>query len=115
MTDMSPEEKVDFIFNILIEQGAIDLIGMSPDGEPVFRVTQKCKDVFPEFYEAHVSDINRIAHELWQMGVVELIIKDEGDRVAFTKNNYERLAEVIDEITEEQAEFLRSIGAPIDY
>lgn len=116
MSDMTPEEKIDLIFGLLVEAGAIELMGVSQEGEPVFRVTEKCKEVFPEFYEMHKADINRVAYELWDLGVIEVTFKDDEERISFDERNYERLKEVIETtgLTEEQAEFLRSLGAPIE-
>ena len=73
----------------------------------------KCEDVFPEFYAFHFQMMNTTANELWQMGVIEMSFTMRGESVVFNRGNYERLKEVIDDLTEEQITFLEALGAPI--
>jgi hypothetical protein len=53
------------------------------------------------------------ANELWQMGVIEMEFTMQGDSVVFNKKNYDRLKEVINDLTEDQINFLEALGAPI--
>jgi hypothetical protein len=108
------EEFVDAIFQHLLETGAIVLKGMSADGEPVYSVTEKCKDVFPEYYDMHMASMNNIAYELWGLGIVEIVFEDENERVLFTDKNEIRLEEHKSSLTADQAEFLRSLGVPVN-
>jgi hypothetical protein len=79
MNENSNRDPVDDIFQHLLDTGAIELTGMSPSGEPTFRVTEKCREVFPEFYEQHKSSISAIAYDLWAMGLVEIRFDDEDE------------------------------------
>lgn len=117
MDQNNDDSRVDGIFQYLIDTGAIELRGMSPSGEPTFRVTEKCRDIFPEFYEQHKLSIKNVSYELWQMGLVEIRFdeKDEEDKISFTKENYEKLQEVYEDLTVEQVEFLQLLGAPVEY
>lgn len=54
------------------------------------------------------------ANELWQMGVIEMKFTSKGETVAFNYQNYNRLKEVIHELTSEQLVFLTALGAPVD-
>jgi len=111
------EDPVEAIFEYLIAEGAIELQGMSPSGEPTFRVTEKCEEIFPEFYEQHKKSITDTANELWRMGLVEIVFAEDNleDRVIFKQKNYEVLKEVYEDLTIEQVEFLQMLGAPIEY
>jgi hypothetical protein len=73
----------------------------------------KCEEVFPEFYAFHFQMMNDTANELWQMGVIEMQFTMRGESVSFNRGNYERLREVIDDLTEEHIKFLEALGAPI--
>jgi len=101
------------LFSLLLESGAIELTGVDQQGEPTYRVTAKCEEVFPEFFDFHHRMMNQTANELWQMGVIEMEFTMGGESVSFNSNNYARLKEVVDELTEEHIEFLEAMGAPI--
>lgn len=118
MTAKSPmepdrEELVDSIFQYLLKTGAIVLKGMSSDGEPVYSVTGKCKDIFPEYYAMHMANINNIAYELWGLGIVEIVFEGEDERVIFTNKNQSRLEEHKNSLTPDQREFLLSLGVSL--
>jgi len=110
---MPNEEAAEQLFSLLLESGAIELVGMGETGEPTYRVTGKCEEVFPEFFEFHHKMMNATANELWQMGVIEMQFTAQGESVSFNSKNYERLKEVIDELTEDQVQFLEAMGAPV--
>ena len=109
----SNEEAAEQLFSLLLESGAIELTGVDQTGEPTYRVTAKCEEVFPEFFEFHNRMMNQTANELWQMGVIEMEFTMGGESVSFNSNNYHRLQEVIHELNEEQINFLEAMGAPI--
>jgi hypothetical protein len=97
---------------LLLESGAVELVGMT-NGEPTYRITPECADIFPEFYKYHNEMLSQTANELWQMGVIELEFTMAGESVIFNKKNYKKLKEVIDILTEEQIDFLEALGAPV--
>lgn len=103
----------DKLFSLLLESGAIELVGVDEAGEPTYRVTDLCEEVFPEFYNHHIETMNQTAVELWQMGVIEMKFTAEGELVEFNGQNYKRLKEVITELTDDQITFLEALGAPI--
>ena len=107
------EDAVDHIFSVLIETGAIELVGLDPLGEPTYRVTGKCREVFPEFYAFHLQMMNGAVNELWQMGVIEMTFTAKGESVSFNSQNYARLKEVLDDLTDEHIAVLEAMGAPI--
>lgn len=111
---MDDELKVDAIFNHLLEVGAIVLKGMSPSGEPVYNVTEKCREVFPEFYALHRQELNNMAYDLWARGLVDITFTEEEERVIFNKTHFEKLKEEYQDLTAEEAEFLIHLGAPLE-
>lgn len=113
--DSKNEKFVDAVFAHLLETGAIVLKGMNPQGEPVYTITEKCKEIFPEFYEIHMQGVNVIAYDLWEKGVVEIVFGEEGERVVFNENNYMKLEEIKNELSFEQVEFLQALGVPVEY
>lgn len=108
---MESEEdmKVREIFEILTTTGAIEWFGVNKHGEPIYRFTELCKDVFPELYAMHAAELNATTNELWQLGVVDVMFGSDGTRVTFTKENHRRYREVRNDLTQEQNELLEVI------
>lgn len=112
---MDREEKVDAMFNHLLETGAIVLKGMNPLGEPVYSITEKCKEIFPEFYAVHRQQMNNMAYDLWSRGLIDIVFEDDQERVVFNETHLEKLEEECQDLTQEEAEFLLVLGAPIEF
>lgn len=114
----SEEEKISEIFGVLEETGAIELIGLNPEGEPVYRITEKCKDVFPEFYDMYRQEISDTAAYLWKLGIVEVMFNpDTSVSIYFTANNYTNYRKHKAELTEEHIVFLDAVigSSLLDY
>jgi hypothetical protein len=111
----SNDQTVDFIFQQLVDTGAIVLIGMHPTGEPVYRITEKCRDIFPEFYRVHKEQLSVIAYELWALGLVDIVFGDHDDKIVFNKTHHAKLKELREDLTLEQVDFLVAVGAPLSY
>lgn len=61
----------------------------------------------------HKAEVNQTANELWQMGIIEITFTGPSESVIFTPNNYNKLKEVLHELTPDQISFLIAMGAPI--
>lgn len=98
------DEQVDEMFNQLLELGALQLISINDDGEPIYRVTEKCKDIFPELYYMHKEEVDEITFSLWQLGIVDISLGDApaNDSFSFNKNNLDTFFELEHTLTEEQ-------------
>lgn len=102
----SEDSRIEEIFALLEETGALEITGVNRDGEPVYRITEKCKEVFPQLLAFHQAEINSTANELWQLGVVDIVFKEETFSVGFTRDNYNKYREIKDQLTPEQIDFL---------
>ena len=111
---MDDDLKVDAIFNHLLETGALVLKGMSPSGEPVYSVTEKCKEIFPEFYAVHRQELNNMAYDLWAKGLIDIVFGDDEEKIVFNKTHIAKLEELYHELSQAEAEFLINLGAPIE-
>ncbi len=107
------DDRVNEVFGLLQESGAIEWVGLDLAGEPVYRLTDKCQEVFPELYEMHKAELSQTANELWQMGVIDMVFRNSEEAVVFTQANYLKLKEVLHELTPDQLSFLVAMGAPI--
>jgi hypothetical protein len=114
----SEEEKIAEIFGVLEETGAIELLGLNPDGEPVYRITEKCKDIFPEFYDMYRQEISDTAAYLWKLGIVEVMFNpDTSVSIYFTADNYTNYRKHKAKLTEEHIVFLDAVigSSLLDY
>ena len=53
-----------------IEIGAIDPVGLDEDGEVIFQVTEKAKDLIPEIWEAHAKYVDEILVDLFEKDLI---------------------------------------------
>lgn len=97
------------VLQMLIEQGALEIISIDKNGDPIYRVTPKCKDIFPELFYGHIADVNNMAFDLWNMGIVEIQFFEDDHRVSFKKENYIKYLELKDTLTEDQHNFINAI------
>jgi hypothetical protein len=96
------DENLDEIFEMMLMVGALEINGIDENNEPIYRVTEKCKDIFPEFYAMHQETVNQITFDLWKLGVVDITFFDDETRVSFRKHNLERYLELEDTLSDEQ-------------
>lgn len=86
------------------------MLGLNDDGEPVYRITEKCKDVFPEFYDMYRQEISDTAAYLWKLGIVEIKFNpDTSVSVYFTADNYTNYRKHKADLTEEHIVFLDAV------
>ena len=63
----------DELINNLILQGALEVAGVdSENGEFLYAITSKMKDVMPDLYEDHLRVVNRDLLNLWEKGYVNI-------------------------------------------
>lgn len=112
------EDDINNIFNYLVEQGALVLKGLNQLGDPVYTVTEKCADIFPEFYKTHKESLSNTAQGLWMKGLIDIIITEDDERIVFNETHFDALKIYIDEgeepLTMEEVDFLSTLGAPIE-
>jgi hypothetical protein len=74
--NMIPEEQ-DSIDYLLLN-GGLEVVGLDSDsGEFLYAFTPKIKDLMPELYEEHISDVNKNVLKLWEMGYLEIDFMQE--------------------------------------
>lgn len=98
----SEDLETDEIINALIEAGALELTSVDRDGDPVYRITEKCKDLFPDLYYEHMKNTDDVSFALWQKGLLEINFTDEGNQISMSPENYLEYVRVKDSLTEEE-------------
>jgi hypothetical protein len=109
---MTPEEQeavTDEVWRTLIETGCLVFSGYDHQGEPTYRVTERCREFFPELFEMHQSDVNATAFELWKLGVIDITFTENSESIGISPANYARLREVSHLLDDDQIAFIRTL------
>jgi hypothetical protein len=89
---MDNDEKLDYYLEI----GAVEVAGIQEDGEFLYEITAKAKDVAPELWESHIEYIDNTILDLYEKGLVEI--------------EYNENLEASISVSEEAKSILRSYG-----
>ena len=106
MNEENEDIEVDEIIYSLIQAGALELTSMDKDGDPIYRITEKCKDLFPDLYYEHMKETDDITFSLWQKNLVEINFSDDTNYIRMTPENYLNYLNVKEELTEEEESVL---------
>jgi predicted transcriptional regulator len=70
MDGLEPEdgEMLDYY----IQLGAIEVAGISEDGEFIFGITELAREVAPDLWEAHANHVDQSMMQLYEMGLVNI-------------------------------------------
>jgi hypothetical protein len=55
-----------------IQIGAIDPMGLDENGEVIFQVTEKAKDLVPELWDAHASYVDEMLVDLFERDLISI-------------------------------------------
>lgn len=85
---MSNEE--DRLIDELILAGGLEISGIDErNGEFLYTVTDKMKDLMPEFYEEHLSQVNEHIMQLWEKGFVNIDMMSDDPIVTVRQKAYD--------------------------
>lgn len=104
---MTPDEAAELALVNLIDKGAVAFEGIDETGEPIYRFTDKLKDVAPDLYAMHVSMLNTEIMALWEKGFVEMDLFEENPVVKLTAKAFEQ--NEVKELNETLYDFLKQI------
>ena len=92
------DDAFDFIDH-LIAIGALELVGIDPDGEPRYLITQRCKEIYPDIYNEFMLDVGEFINKMWQLDMIDLRFTEEEILVRLNENtlNSEKLQELSEE------------------
>ncbi len=89
----------DFIFIDLIENGAIEYAGLNEDGEPIYNFTEKLKDINPDLFNIHQTQLNREVMFLWDQGFLTVDLLENNPDVGLTEKSFdEKSVDMLDDI-----------------
>jgi hypothetical protein len=80
MYDIPDDEAIDNYIDELIVKGVLVLQSVDEYGEPIFGVDiEKAKEHAPEYLEAYYRDLEDTMIGLFEKGLVDMSIRDEGE------------------------------------
>jgi hypothetical protein len=66
------EEEENDKLDHYVEIGAVEVAGISEDGQFIYAITPLAKDLAPELWEAHEKHVNESLLSLYDMGLVSV-------------------------------------------
>jgi len=101
--DNESEKDVEDVIDFLVATGALELTSIDKNGDPVYRITSICKDLFPDLYYEHMRQADDTSFALWQKGLLEIAFGEDGTNyVTMTAENYLKYLDIADELSEEE-------------
>lgn len=107
------EEYFEMYFQDMLDSGSLEVIENLGKEEPFYRVTEKCKELFPKIYEAHRSTVSNTAFSLWQKGLIEIDIDQNQECINFTNANYRNFIEFDDYLSDDEFTFMNVLMAKV--
>jgi hypothetical protein len=60
-----------------LEVGAVELTGIDENGEFMFRITKKAKEVAPLLWKAHQQNVDEMLMDLYEKGLLSVSYNEE--------------------------------------
>lgn len=89
---MDEERDENMEISYYLEIGAISLEGMDENGEMIFAINEKAKEIAPELWQAHIQHVDESLLKLYEKGLMQveydenleatLHLSQEGHRMA---------------------------------
>ena len=101
------EEELSETIEYLIEIGAMEIMGYdSISDQFTYKVTAKCKEIYPELYYAHYEAVGEMASQLWMKDVIDIVFTEGQTIVGVTPEQVIFIRENIDTFTDDERFFL---------
>ena len=101
------EQELSEIIEYLIEIGAMEIMGYdSVSDQFTYKVTSKCKEIYPELYYAHYESVGEMASQLWMKDVIDIVFTEGETIVGVTPEQVEYIKENILTFSDDERFFL---------
>ena len=109
------EQELSEIIEYLIELGAMEIMGYdSISDQFTYKVTSKCKELYPELYYAHYEAVGEMAASLWMQDVIDIVFTEGQTIIGVTPEQVEFIKETINTFTDDERFFLETLLAHYD-
>ena len=107
--DISEQELSEMIEH-RIELGAMEIMGYDSISDNfTYRITSKCKEIYPELYYAHYEAVGELAQSLWMQDIIDIIFTEGQTIVGVTQEQVDFIKETINTFTDDERFFLETI------
>lgn len=107
--DISDQELSEVIEH-LISLGAMEIMGYdSISDQFTYKITPKCKNIYPELYYAHYEAVGDLAQQLWMKDIIDIVFAEGETTVAVTESQVNYIKENILNFSEDERFFLEAI------
>lgn len=104
------DEELTELIEHLLDVGALEILGYDSVSDSfTYRITDKCKEVYPELYFTHYEMVNEVAQSLWMREIIDIIFTQGQTIVGLTPEQFSYVKENILTFNEEERLFLESI------
>jgi hypothetical protein len=101
------EQELSEMIEYLIEVGAMEIMGYdSVSDQFTYKVTPKCKEIYPELYYAHYEAVGEMASSLWMQDVVDIVFTEGETVIGVTPKQVEFIKQNINTFTDDERFFL---------
>jgi hypothetical protein len=112
--EMNNQELSEMI-EYLIEIGAMEIMGYdSVSDQFTYKITSKCRDLYPELYYAHYEAIGEMAQSLWMQDVLDIVFTEGQTIVAVTPEQVSYIKDNINTFTDDERFFLETLLSRYD-
>jgi hypothetical protein len=106
-SDDISEQELSEVIEYLIEIGAMEIMGYdSVSDQFTYKVTSKCKEIYPELYYAHYEAVGEMASQLWMQDVIDIVFTEGQTIIGVTPEQVEFIKETINTFTDDERFFL---------
>ena len=97
----TPEEIAE-MFEYLISEGYIEVIGETVSGEPLYKFSKELMEI-PEFMEVHQAITNDLLFNIWNKGFIEMNpMNEDGDWNVRLNAKSQRIDLAMEELDEDE-------------
>ena len=97
----TPEEIAE-MFEYLISEGYIEVIGETVSGEPLYKFSRELMEI-PEFMEVHQAITNDLLFNIWNKGFIEMNpMNEDGDWNVRLNAKSQRIDLAMEELDEDE-------------
>jgi hypothetical protein len=102
------------LFFYMLENGYLVMAGLDKNNEPLYRMTQKMIEDFPDLFHEHMSFTNELIFDLWTKGFVEVSMDDEAKWRILPNEKTFKFKDHEEELTDEEWLLMEEINDMID-
>ena len=106
------DEELTETIEHLIDVGALEILGYDSVSDAfTYKITEKCREIYPELYYTHYEMVNEVAQKLWMEDIIDIIFTQGQTIVGLTPEQFKYVKENVNTFKEEERLFLESILA----